>query len=115
MIITLLADALVVIGVLVMTIGVIGMIRMPDTYTKTHAASKAVFLGVISLLVASLASGQADIIFRVLLIIGALVITTPVAAHVVGRAAYDRAELMRSPNPVDESGAKLNRKVETPE
>ena len=85
MIIAVLADILVIVGVFVMTIGVIGMIRMPDTYTKTHAASKAVFLGVITLLVASLASGQPEIILRVLLIIGALLITTPVAAHVVGR------------------------------
>lgn len=115
MIIALLADVLVIIGVLVMTIGIIGMIRMPDTYTKTHAASKAAFLGVISLLIASLASGQPDIIFRVLLIIAALVVTTPVVSHVVGRAAYDRVELMRSPSPVDESGSELNRKIETPE
>lgn len=115
MLIALLADALVIFGVFVMTIGVIGMIRMPDTYTKTHAASKAVFLGVILLLVASLASGQPDIMFRVLLIIGALLITTPVAAHVIGRAAYDRVELMRSPHPVDESGSELNRKIETSE
>ena len=113
MIIAVLADILVIVGVFVMTIGVIGMIRMPDTYTKTHAASKAVFLGVITLLVASLASGQPEIILRVLLIIGALLITTPVAAHVVGRAAYERVELMRSPTPVDESGSELNRKIET--
>lgn len=113
--IALLADVLVIVGVFVMTIGVVGMIRMPDTYTKTHAASKAVFLGVILLLVASLASGQPEIILRVLLIIAALLITTPVAAHVVGRAAYDRVELMRSPTPVDESGSELNRKIETSE
>lgn len=109
MIINLLADVLVILGVFIMTIGVIGMITMPDTYTKTHAASKAVFLGVISLLVASMASGQADIILRVILIIAALIITTPVAAHVVGRAAFNSGETMRTPSPVDESGAGLHR------
>jgi multicomponent Na+:H+ antiporter subunit G len=44
-----LADALVILGIWVMTVGVYGVIRMPDTYTRLHAASKAVFLGVISL------------------------------------------------------------------
>jgi multicomponent Na+:H+ antiporter subunit G len=34
-----LADGLVVLGVLVMTVGVYGMIRMPDTYTRLHATS----------------------------------------------------------------------------
>lgn len=115
LLITLLADALVILGVFIMTIGVVGMLVMPDTYTKTHAASKAVFLGVISMLVASMASGQADIILRVILIIVALVVTTPVAAHVVGRAAFNRREFMRSPSPVDESGANLNRRPKSPE
>ncbi len=107
MIIALIADALVILGVFIMTIGVIGMLRMPDTYTKTHAASKAVFLGVISLLVASMASGDTEVILRVILIIAALIITTPVAAHVVGKAAYVQREKMRSPEAVDESGSEL--------
>lgn len=115
LLISLLADALVILGVFIMTIGVVGMLVMPDTYTKTHAASKAVFLGVISLLVASMASGDAAIILRVILIIAALIVTTPVAAHVVGRAAFSRREFMRSPDPVDESGAHLNRRPRTPE
>jgi multicomponent Na+:H+ antiporter subunit G len=109
MVISLLADALVILGVFIMTIGVLGMLRMPDTYTKTHAASKAVFLGVISLLVASAASGQIDVILRVILIIVALILTTPVASHVIARAAYDRGEIMSSPDPVDESGAELHK------
>lgn len=111
MVIGLIADALVILGVFIMTIGVIGMLRMPDTYTKTHAASKAVFLGVISLLVASMASGDTAVILRVILIIAALIITTPVAAHVVARAAFNRGEPMRSHSPVDESGADLQRRV----
>jgi multicomponent Na+:H+ antiporter subunit G len=47
------ADALVLFGVLVMTLGVYGVVRMPDTYSRQHAASKMVFLGVITLLLAS--------------------------------------------------------------
>lgn len=111
MILALLADALVILGVIIMTIGVVGMIIMPDTYTKTHAASKAVFLGVIALLVASMASGELSIIVRVILVIIALLVTTPVAAHVISRAAFERGEMMRSPEPVDESGAGLDRET----
>lgn len=101
------ADALVVLGVFVMTAGVYGMIRMPDTYTRVHAASKAVFLGVISLLAASASTGNPAIIFRVILIAAFLILTTPVSAHVIARAAYFRGEKMRAPEVVDESGSNL--------
>ncbi len=102
-----LADALVVLGVFIMTVGVYGVIRMPDTYTRLHAASKAVFLGVISLLVASVVTGDPQIIFRGVLIGVFLILTTPVSAHVIGRAAYQRGERMEAPEAVDESGRDL--------
>jgi multicomponent Na+:H+ antiporter subunit G len=98
-----LADALVVLGVFIMTIGVFGVIRMPDTYTRLHAASKAVFLGVISLLLASAVTGDPQIVLRALLIGVFLLITTPVSAHVIGKAAFERGERMQSPGAVDES------------
>lgn len=101
------ADILVVLGVLVMTIGVYGILRMPDTYTRLHAASKAVFLGVISLLAASTVTADPQIILRVLLIAFFLLVTTPVSSHVVARAAYIKREPMKAPNAVDESGSGL--------
>ena len=102
------ADALVILGVLVMTIGVYGAIRMPDTYTKLHATSKAVFLGVVSLCAASVATGQPEIIYRAVLVGGFLVITTPISAFVVARSAYLRGERMEAPDAVDESGRGLS-------
>jgi monovalent cation/proton antiporter MnhG/PhaG subunit len=40
-----LADLLVILGLVVMTIGVYVLYRMPDVYTQPHASSKAVSLG----------------------------------------------------------------------
>jgi multicomponent Na+:H+ antiporter subunit G len=99
-----LADALVILGVLIMTVGVYGAIRMPDPYTKLHAMSKAVFLGVVSLCVSSAITADPQIIFRVALIAACLIVTTPISAFVIARAAYLRGEAMRAPDPVDESG-----------
>ena len=99
-----LADALVILGVFIMTVGVYGAIRMPDPYTKLHAMSKAVFLGVVSLCVSSAITADPQIIFRVALIAACLVVTTPISAFVIARAAYLRGEAMRAPDPVDESG-----------
>ncbi len=104
---SLLADALVVFGVFIMTVGVYGMIRLPDTYTRLHATSKAVVLGVISLLAASVVTGDPEVIYRVVLIGAFLILTAPVSAHVIARAAYWRAEKMESPDAVDESSKDL--------
>ncbi len=104
-----LVDALVIFGTFIVTIGVYGIIRMPDTFTRLHAASKAVFLGVITLLVASTATGDMDIILRATITAFFLLVTTPISAHVVARAAYDRNEKMRAPGAIDESGHELNR------
>lgn len=107
-----LADALVVLGVGIMTIGVYGVIRMPDLYTRLHAASKSVFLGVFSLALASLVTGDPAIIARVILIGALLLLTTPVSAHAIGRGAYLEGEWMETPGAVDESGHHLDRSGE---
>lgn len=107
MIVAVVSDILVLLGVLVMTIGVYGIFRMPDVYTQLHAASKAVVLGVIALLVASTATRDPAIIARAFLIGAFLLLTTPVAAHAVARAAYVRGERMLTPGALDESGRDL--------
>lgn len=79
-------DALVILGVVVMTLGVIGIIRMPDLYTKLHGASKSVFLGVIVLAMSGMVVAEGAIVARLILISLMLIVTTPVASHVIGRA-----------------------------
>lgn len=103
-----LADALVILGVFIMTVGVYGALRMPDTYTKLHSMSKAVFLGVISLCAASVVTGDLAIIYRVVLIGVFLLLTTPISAFVIARSAFLLGERMEATDAVDESGRKLN-------
>jgi len=107
-----LADALVFLGVLVMTVGVYGVVRLPDTYARLHAASKVVVLGVISLLLASTVTGDPAFIFRAVLIGAFLVLTTPVSAHAIARAAFARGEKMGASRTVDETGRDLAREGE---
>lgn len=98
-------DALVILGVTVMTLGLVGMYRMPDVYTKSHAASKSVFLGVMVLGVAGAVLDNSAINGRIVLICLALLITTPVASHAIGRAAFLSHEAMDHPGAIDESGS----------
>lgn len=101
------ADLLVVLGLLVTTLGVAGMFRMPDVYTELHAASKAAFLGIVAFLLASLATSDGTLMARAALITIFLVLTTPVGAHAIARAAYQRREPMATPGALDESGCGL--------
>lgn len=98
------ADVLIVAGLVVMTLGVYGIVRFPDVYTQLHASSKAAFLGVSILLVATAVGGGPSLLARVVLIVALLAITTPVAAHAIAQAAYRQREPLRAPAAVDESG-----------
>lgn len=100
-------DIAVILGVTVMTLGVIGLLRMPDIYTRLHAASKSVFLGVMVLAFSGIAIGSTEINARLILICLALLITTPVASHVIGRAAFLQHEQMETAGAIDESGSIL--------
>jgi multicomponent Na+:H+ antiporter subunit G len=110
--ISLLDDVLVITGLIIMTIGVYGVIWLPDVYTRLHAASKAVFLGVIVFLLASCLTGGPDIIFRSVLIAVFLLLTTPIAAHLVAQSALDRRQPMVTPGAIDESGSDLPNREE---
>jgi multicomponent Na+:H+ antiporter subunit G len=98
-----LTDALVIVGLVFMTLGVVGVLRMPDAYSKLHAQSKAVALGAVCLLAAAALRGQAPNALVGLLVAAFLLATSPVSAHAVGRAAWRRGEPMRGERVVDES------------
>lgn len=106
-------DVLTVAALVLMTIGVYGIFRLPDVHTQLHAASKTVVLGVIALLAASVATREAEIVARAAIVAAALLITTPAAAHAIARAAYRTRQPMVAPDSVDESGRLPVRAAET--
>ena len=67
----------------------LGLARMPDVFIRMHAATKAGTLGV-GLIMAAVAVNFDDlgITIRAFAGIAFLIITAPVAAHLIGRAAY---------------------------
>ncbi len=101
------ADALVLLGLFALTVGVYGVIRMPGTFLKVHASSKAVFLGLIPLLAAAAVTGDLATIYRAVLIATLLLLTTPISAHAITKAAYQRGEATQASDPADESGRNL--------
>jgi len=84
-----LAGVLLVVGALFSLLAVIGIIRMPDLYTRMQAATKAGTLGVACLILGVAAHfGEASIAFEALLIVLFIFLTTPIASHLIARAAY---------------------------
>ncbi|MCU0726616.1 MAG: monovalent cation/H(+) antiporter subunit G [Planctomycetes bacterium] len=82
------AGSLAALGTLFVLLAAVGILRMPDLFTRMHASSKAATLGAILVLSAvAVRSGDAAVIVRVVLICLFLFLTAPVAAHVIARAA----------------------------
>lgn len=76
-------------GAFVMLLGAIGVVRMPDLFTRMQTATKPGILGagLIGLAVA-IYFWDPWVTLRAILISTFFFLTAPVAAHAIGRAAY---------------------------
>lgn len=84
-----LAIAAMALGTLLMGIAALGIFRLPDLFMRMHASSKAGALGVaFQLLAVALYFGELTVIVKVAAGILFFLLTAPVAAHMIGRAAY---------------------------
>jgi multicomponent Na+:H+ antiporter subunit G len=80
---------LLVLGSLFSFVAALGMLRLPDTVIRMHAATKAGTLGAGLILIAeAFFYAELGITLRALAAITFLLMTAPVAAHLIGRAAY---------------------------
>lgn len=75
-------------GAFFFAVGVIGLLRLPDVYTRLHATTKCDTLGAGLILLGLCLQGNIFIAIKLLLIIVLLWIANPTAAHVISRSAY---------------------------
>ncbi|XGA81069.1 monovalent cation/H(+) antiporter subunit G [Halomonas sp. CH40] len=79
----------IIAGSLFMLLAAIGILRLPDLLTRMHATTKASALGVmLIMLAAAMHFAETSIAARALAIVVFILMTAPVAAHVIGRAGY---------------------------
>ena len=72
-----------------MVLAAIGLLKFPDLPIRMHATTKSgVFATCLIMIAVALYFLQTDITARVIAIITFILITAPVAAHAIGRAAY---------------------------
>ncbi len=88
---------LMITGSIFCLVAAVGIVRLPDVLTRIHAATKAGTLGAGLLTLAeAMFYRQLGISLRAATVIVLLLLTAPVAAHLIGRAAY-RSGAARSP------------------
>lgn len=82
--------ALLLVGLTLMTVGLVGVLRLPDTYSQLHAQGLATGPGVIAVLASSVATENAAVITFAALAIAFVVLTSPVSGHAIARSARRR-------------------------
>lgn len=79
-------------GVFFTMVSSLGLIRLPDLYTRVHAAGKAGTLGIVGVLLGVgiyyAGAQNVAIVLRMLALIAFFFLTAPVAAHMLDRAAF---------------------------
>lgn len=80
---------LMTLGSIFVLLAAIGLVRMPDLYLRISVTTKAVTLG-IGLILASAAVyfQETSVSTRILAIVFFILLTAPVAAHLLSRASY---------------------------
>jgi multicomponent Na+:H+ antiporter subunit G len=96
---------LLLLGSFLCLMAALGIVRLPDPLTRMHAATKAGTLGCGLLLVGeALFFQELGISLRAVTIILLLLLTTPVAAHLIGRASYRSGAQLSERTWIDQLG-----------
>ncbi|MFW6189604.1 MAG: monovalent cation/H(+) antiporter subunit G [Planctomycetota bacterium] len=94
--------ALIVVGLAFDLFGCIGLVRLPDIYTRLQAATKSVTLGTCMILVGvAVYAGLGPMGIKALVCVAFVLVTSPTAAHAVARGAYKFGVEPAEPTVVD--------------
>ncbi len=90
-------------GAFFMFIAALGVVRFPDLYTRMHAASKSISLGIGCLLMgAILYFGGLLVILKAIAVMLFIFLTMPIASQMISRAAYRRGVKLWDQTQLDE-------------
>ncbi len=104
------AGLCLLLGAFLCLAGAVGLMRFPDTLSRLHAVTKPQTLGLILVLGALALTLRTWAAITTLVIVGAAqFFTSPVSAHLVGRAAYRNGRVDAETLEVDELSEALRR------
>ena len=92
-------------GLLFLLVSAVGLVRLPDFFTRVHAVSKSETLGITLMLIGLIFYQGVDLIsLKFALIALFVVIANPVGAHLLTRAAVRTGVLPWKRGPTDQGG-----------
>ena len=78
-------------GVFFAVVAVVGLVRLPDLYTRAHSTSKSETLGAVLMLAAVAIAFEGNLsTVKTILLLVFMFLTNPTAAHAIVRAAADQ-------------------------
>ena len=80
----------VALGLALATIGLYGLLRMPDIFHQLHPNGLITGPAVILVLLGAVGTGEAEIITSAAVVILFVLITAPLSSHAIAQAAHDR-------------------------
>jgi multicomponent Na+:H+ antiporter subunit G len=90
-------------GSLSVLLAAVGILRMPDVFTRLQATSKAATLGAFFIMFAAIAFfGTVAVAVKSAFVVVFLAITAPIGAHAIVRAAYIAGVRMADADAVDD-------------
>lgn len=88
--IEILSAIVIMVGVIFVVIGAVGLLRLPDFYIRVSAITKAATVGVACIMIGvALNFNEIGMAIKAFAVVLFLLITSPIASHIIGRAAYN--------------------------
>ena len=95
MVIRIIIDVLIVISILFALAGVVGIFRMPDSYTRMQSSTNISTLGILGVIIAGILYsiiflGDVAMAVKLIALLVFYLVTNPIASHAIAKAAYRR-------------------------
>ncbi len=82
-------------GVMAFLISAIGLVRMPDIYTRMHAGTKATTMGVILVILGAICI-EPSWAWKLILLAVFILLTNPLSSSVIARASHSDGATLES-------------------
>ena len=108
-----LSDIVLLIGLFFVFLGMLGLLRLPDVYNRLHATAKIGTLGAFGVMLSIvMRTGFTPLGVKAIAVGLFLLLTAPIAAHMITRAAHRHGIGLCKESVVDEYGkaCKLSKK-----
>lgn len=107
MVVRIIADLLILIGAYFATAGTIGLLKMPDAFSRMQASTCVSTLGMLgamlgALLYAIFVMGSVSAAVKIALIALLIFVTNPIGSHAIAKGAYRHGVRPEKPMEVDD-------------